>query len=142
MTLRIVLFDPAHTMGARAHPSQACYQRMLDEPGSFRELWPYTFSALDGAGLIAIGGSVVAEGKLAGWILFTDKIKPKHFLLIHRQALLFLAHSEKTVDSVFAHVDPDNPKALRWAGLLGLEARRTDFLPGGKRMLRFENHVH
>ena len=140
--VRIVEFDAAHCAGARAHPSQAHYQHMLDEPGIFRELWPNTFSALDGDELIAIGGSVVAEGKLAGWMLFSDKIKPRHFLLIHRQALLFLAHSEQIVDSVFAHVDPDNPNAVRWAGLLGLEARRTDFLPGGKRMLRFENHVH
>ena len=139
--VRIVEFDAAHCAGAKAHPSQAHYQHMLDDPGSFRELWPHTFCAVDGDELIAIGGSVVAEDKLAGWILFTDKIKPKHFLLIHRQALLFFHHSEKTVDLVFAHVDTDNPNAVRWAGLLGLGARRTDFLPGGKRMLRFENHV-
>ena len=52
----IVPFDPSHCVGAVAHPSQAHYQHMLDDPGGFRELWPDTYSALDGGELIAIGG--------------------------------------------------------------------------------------
>ena len=141
MTVRIVEFDPAHCKDAKAHLSQAHYQHLLDNPSGFRDAWPNTFSALADGELIAIGGTVVVKNKLGGWVFFCDTIQPRHFLTIHRTVVLFLSHSRRTVASVFAHVDPENTVAARWAKLLGLDARRTDFFPDGTRMLRFENHV-
>ncbi len=73
MAIRIVLFDPAHCDGAKAHPSQAHYQYMLDDPGVFREHWPETYSARDGAELVAIGGSTWVDRVLGGWVLVTAR---------------------------------------------------------------------
>lgn len=139
--VRMALFDPAHCDGARAHPSQAHYQHMLDDPGAFRHLWPHTFSALDRDELIAIGGATSVDGMSGGWVLFTDKITPARFLVIHRTVARGLVCFEQINDPIFVHVNPDNAQAVRWAGLLGLETRRTDVLPDGRRMLRIESHV-
>lgn len=147
---RIAPFDPAHCAGAKAHPSQAEYQPLLDNPSVFSKLWPETFSALDGDELVAIGGSTlvecvsggwgatVLEGVTGGWVLFTDKITPRRFIAIHRAAVRFLVCFEQINEQIFAHIDPDKPNAVRWAGLLGLEAKRTDVLPDGRRLLRVE----
>ena len=142
MTTRIALFDPAHCEGARAHPSQARYQHLLDDPWEFLELWPETCSALDGDELIALGGATLVEGMSGGWVLFTDKITPASFVVIHRTAARVLRCFEQINDPIFAHVDPDDQRAVRWSGLLGLETRRMDVLPDGRRMLRAESHVH
>ena len=138
--LRFVPFDPAHCAGARAHPSQTHYQHMLDDPGSFHE-WDQIYSALDGEELIAVGGWVLVEGMRGWWVLFCDTITPVHFLSIHRMAVRSLVCLEQFHESTFVHLDSNNPKALRWAQLLGLETRRTDVLPDGRRMLRAESHV-
>ncbi len=134
----IVEFHPTHCHGSKAHPSQAHYQHMLDDPRSFRELWPETYSALEDGELIAIGGSISTDGVTSGWVLFTDKITPARFVPIHRAVARFMDIFEHPI---FAHVDPDNPAAVRWAGLLGLETRRADVLTDGRRMLRVEGHV-
>lgn len=139
--VNIVLFDPAHCVGARAHHSQARFQIILDDPCGFRELWPETYSALDGDELIAVGGSTWVDGVSGGWVLFTDKITPSRFLAIHRTAARFLVCFEQINDPIFVHVDPDNAQAMRWAGLLGLETRRTDVLADGRRILKVDNHV-
>ena len=142
MATRIVEFDRAHCVDAKAHRTQARYQWMLDDPWSFNALWPHTFSALDDDELIAIGGATLLEGASGGWVLFSNKITPARFLVVHRTAVRFLVCFEQINDPIFAHVDPDNPKALRWAALLGLETGRTDVLPNGRRMLRAASHVH
>lgn len=130
--VNIVLFDPAHCAGARAHPSQAQFQIILDDPWGFRKLWPETYSALSSAELIAVGGWSVIDGVLGGWVLFTDKITPARFLVIHRTAARFLVCFEQINDPIFLQPDPDNAKAMRWAGLLGLDTRRTDVLADGR----------
>ena len=142
MAIRIVEFDPVHCIGATAHPSQAHYQHMLDDPQSFCEWWSSTYSALADGKLIAIGGWTLIERALGGWVLFTDKITPARFVRIHRTVARRLIFFEQLNDPVFAHLDPDNPQAMRWAGLLGLETQRTDILPDGRRMLRAETYVH
>ena len=114
---------------------------MLDDPSSFLE-WAQPCSALDGDELIAIGGSVLFDGKWAGWVLFTDRTTPSHFMKIHRTVARFMHCFAQVNEPLIAHLDPDNPKAMRWAGLLGLETQRTDILLDGRRMLRAENHVH
>ena len=141
MAIEVVEFDPSHCEGARAHPTQEHYQPFLDDPGMFRLLWPETNSALDGDDLVALGGTTFIDGASGGWMLFTDKITPAYFVLIHRYAVHFLRHFEQINHPLFMHVDPDNPNAKRWAGLLGLETKRTDILPDGRRMLRVETHV-
>ncbi|MCH8859516.1 MAG: hypothetical protein IID54_08075, partial [Proteobacteria bacterium] len=83
----------------------------------------------------------VIDGELGGWVLFTDKITPARFLVIHRTAARFLVCCEQISDPIFVHIDPDNPQAMRWAGLLGLETRRTDVLADGRRVLRAESDV-
>ena len=132
----IVEFDPGHCLGARAHPSQARYQDLLDDPQSFREWWPQTYSALDRDDLIAIGGSTLVAGKSGGWVLFTDRITPARFVPIHRAVARLLVYLEATGNPFFLHADPDNTKAARWAGLLGLEPLRTDVMPDGRKMTR------
>ena len=138
----IVLFDPAHCMGVVAHTSQTHYQQMLDTPAIFREAWGQTYSAFDGDELIAIGGATLADGVSGGWDLCTNKITPKCFIAIHRAVARGLEYSRQSNDLVFAHVDPNAPQAVRWAELLGLEPRRTDIFPDGRKMLRVDSHVH
>lgn len=133
---RIVPFDPAHCRGATAHPSQARYQDNLDDPRCFEEFWPSTYSALDDGELIAIGGPVLAQGKWACWILFTDRITPASFVRIHRAAVRLLGRFDRAGRPLFMHVDPDNPAAARWAGLLGMGASQLDVTPDGRRMVR------
>ena len=140
MVPRIVEFDPAHCKGAKAHPSQARYQHMLDEPASFYK-WAQPYSALDGDDLIAIGGWVLFEGEWAGWVLFTDRITPRYFMKIHRTVARFILFLEQVNEFTVVHLDPDNTAAMRWAGLLGLETKRTDIFPDGRRMLRAQNYV-
>ena len=148
MTTRIVDFHPAHCFGATAHPSQAQYQTMLTDPSCFRWLWPDTLSALDGDELIAMGGTTrkprtkLVEGALGAWVLFTDKITPARFLCVHRMVVRHLVVFEQIGEPIFVHADPNNPNAARWAGLLGMGTRRTDVLPDGRSMMRFESHVH
>lgn len=137
--IEIVPFDPAHCEGATAHASQAHYQHMLDDPGNYRAQWETTYSAFDGDDLIAIGGATLVEAVSGAWVLFTDKITPARFMAIHRTAVRFLVCFEQIGDPLFAHVDPDNGNAVRWAGLLGMETGRTDVLPDGRRMLRAAN---
>ena len=141
VVISIPLFDPAHCEGAKAHPSHARYQYMLDDPGIFREHWPETYSAIDGIKLVAIGGTTWVDCRLGGWVVFTDAISPARFLAIHRIVARRLMWFEGINAPVFIHVDPANPQAMRWAGLLGLEMRRTEVFPDGRRMLRAENHV-
>ena len=141
MTTRIVDFDPAHCVGATAHPSQAQYQTMLDDPPCFRWLWPDTLSALDGDELIAIGGATLVERMMGGWVLFTDRITPSRFVVVHRVVARFLLRFEAINDPIFAHVDPDNPNAVRWVGLLGLETRRTEVFPDNRRFLRVQRYA-
>ena len=129
--VRIVEFDPAQCAGARAHPSQARFQFMLDGPGAFHK-WAQPYSALEGDDLIAIGGWVLVKGTWGGWVLFTAKITPARFLVIHRTAARFLVCLEQINETTLTHIDPDNPQAMRWAGLLGLETRRTDVLADGR----------
>ena len=57
--MRFDPFEPSHAVGATAHPSQAHYQHLLDDPENFRALWPETLSAIDGGELAAIGGSAL-----------------------------------------------------------------------------------
>ena len=121
-----------------AHDSQRHYQGMLDNPASFRELWPGADSALDGDTLIAIGGSVFREGMWGGWTLFTNAITPIRFVSIHRVVSRVLEQVDQTT---FVHLDPDNPEAARWAKLLGFKTLWLEFLPDGHRMLRAESHV-
>lgn len=131
----IVHFAPAHCARATAHPSQVRYQPMLDDPSNFRELWPDTYSALDGDELVAIGGLVPTDDGQGGWVLFTDKITPARFAMVHRAVVRGMVMN----NSIFVHLDPDNPQATRWAGLLGLETRRIEALPDGRRMFRAES---
>ena len=142
MTLAIVPFDPAHTWGARAHPKQAHYQCLLDDPWCYSDWWPETYSARDGGVLIAIGGVTFVRRVTAGWVLFTTAITPARFVTIHRTAVRFLAEFEQIDDPLFAQLDADYPEALRWAKMLGLERRRTDLLPDGRRMIGVEAYVH
>ena len=137
-----MLFDPEHCDGARAHPSQAQFQYLLDDPWRFHSLWPHTYSALDGAELIAVGGKSVDDGVLSGWILFTDKITPARFLVIHRGIVRILVCNELSNKPIFLQPDPDNAQAIRWAGLLGLATRLTEVLPDGSQMLRVGGYVN
>ena len=93
--MRVEPLEPRHTIGARAHASQARYQFVLDKPEMFRGLWPDTYSALDGDVLAAISGAPLIDGMVAGWVLFTDRITPARFLVVHRMAVRFLAVMEK-----------------------------------------------
>lgn len=139
---RFEKFQPEHVMGQRAHPTQAEYQWMLDDPARYRALWPDTLSAFDGGEMIACGGATLIDRESGGWILFTDKITPRGFLSIHRLVVRYLVCFEQINDPIFfAHINPDRPEAMRWAGLLGLDTQRTDVLPDGRRMLRTRLHV-
>lgn len=120
---------------------QAHYQYMLDDPGLFREHWPETYSAIDGIKLVAIGGTTWVDRTLGGWVLFTTHCTPARFLAIHRIVARRLMWFEEIHHPVFIHIDPNNPRAVRWAGLLGLETRRTEVFPDGRRMLRAEGDV-
>lgn len=131
MAIKIALFDPVHCDGATVHRSQERYQFMFTDPSVFREHWPTTYSGLDGDELVAVGGSTLVDGMLGGWVLFTDKIRPAHFLAIHRAVARSLVCFEQINDPIFVHVDPGNPQAMRWAGILALETRRTDVLADG-----------
>lgn len=133
--MRIVPFEPTHCDGAIAHPSQAHYQNMLDNPSQFRELWSQTCSALDD-GLIAIGGAAGVGGMIGGWVLFTDRITPARFLSIHRTVVRGLSDIH---EPVIAHVDPRNPEAMRWAKMLDMRAKNMDTLLDGRTMTRVCN---
>lgn len=130
----IVAFDPAHCEGAVAHPSQSRHQHMMDDPATFRYAWPSTFSAIDEGELIAIGGAVAVEGAQGGWVLFTDKVNPKSFMAVHKA----VARVITGMGAVLAHIDPENPQAMRWAKLLGLRIRGTETMPDGRKMMRAE----
>ena len=104
---------------------------MFTDPSVFREHWPTTYSGLDGDELVAVGGSTLVDGVSGGWVLFTDKITPARFLVIHRTVVRSLVCFEQISDPIFVHVDPGNPQAMRWAGILALETRRTDVLADG-----------
>ncbi len=110
--MRVVPFDPSDVIGATAHPSQSRYQFVLDKPEMFRGFWPDTYSALDGDLLVAIGGAPLIQDEYGAWVLFTDKITPARFLVVHRTAVRFLVLFEKNNDPIFAHFDPNNPAAV------------------------------
>ena len=63
------------------------------------------------------------------------------FMVVHRVVARFLIRFEAIGDPIFAHVDPDNPNAVRWTELLGLETRRTEVFPDNRRMLRVQRYA-
>ena len=134
--MRFDPFEPSHVVGAKVHRSQARYQFMLDRPGLFRRLWPQTYSALDGAELVAIGGTLCFEDVWSGWVVFTDRITPARFLAVHRLAVRFVVSFEQIRHPIIVHFDRSNPASACWVGLLGLDTGRTDVLLDGSRMLR------
>ncbi len=136
--MRIDPFDPSHCEGARAHPSQAEHQHLLEAPEYFKDLWGETYSAIDRDDLVAIGGTLPALDGLFGWVLFTDKITPARFVAVHRAVTRGLSYINEPVS---VHVDPDRPQAIRWAGMLGMNGRQTETLPDGREMARITTHV-
>ncbi len=113
--MRVVPFELEHCFGAKAHPTQAHYQHILDDPQVFLDKWSGTRSAIDRDELVAIGGTVPTDGITGGWVLFTDRITPVRFLVIHRAITRTLSEMD---GALIAHVDLRNPKAVRWVKLL------------------------
>ncbi len=111
---------------------------MLDTPEIFKSSWTGTLSAMEGEVTIAIGGTALIGGVLAGWVLFSDQITPARFVAIHRAVARFLAHVNQPV---MAHVDPGKPKTVRWAKMLDMGAHKMEMFPDGRKMLRTETHV-
>ena len=136
--MKIVPFESSHCKNATAHPSQAHCQHMLDTPETFRGSWPGTLSAMEGKDMIAIGGTALIGGTLAGWVLFSDQITPPRFVAIHRAVVRFLTHVNQPVMS---HVDPEKPKTMRWAKMLDMGTKKMELFPDGREMLRTETHV-
>lgn len=135
--LRVIPFEPAHARGARAHPTQARFQSLLDDPAALRRgCWIDQWSAFDADVLVATGAIVDLEGRAAGWVLFTDKLEPRHFMGVHRCAVRMMRELEKIGDPLVAHVDPANPVAVRWAALLGMASRGFDQAPDGRNLMR------
>lgn len=114
--MRIIPFEPSHCQNVKAHLSQAHYQHLLNDPSVFHEQWPETFSALVDDELVAIGGTIALAQQTGGWVLFTDKITPLRFVVIHRAVERALAGIDQ---SVTVHINPNNPEAVRWARILG-----------------------
>jgi hypothetical protein len=133
----IVPFDPKHCAGAIAHPTQAHYQDLFDNPLQFADLWVETYTAMNGNDVIAIGGLVPSDGGKGGWVLFTDKVTPGRFLKIHKALERYLRSS----DAIYAHVDPESKVSVRWAQVLGLEVTGIDVFPDGREMMRVEANV-
>ena len=135
--IRFGQFEPKHALGVVAHPSQAQFQWMLDRPEALMDMHEDLGVAFDGPDLIAIGGTGMTweqNAQFWGWILFTDKITPHGFLAIHRKVVEHLRFFDEDGWPLAAHVDPTNPNSMRWAGLLGMEARGSEVMPDGRRL--------
>ena len=117
------------------------FQFLLDDPWCFRDFWPGTYSAFNGHKLIGVGGVTMIACVPAAWALFTTKITPACFMPIHKMAVWVLTCYEQVGYPLFAQLDGNYPEAMRWAKILGLETRRTDVLPDGRRMMRVPRSV-
>ena len=87
-------------------------------------------------GLVGVGGLGEIDGETAAWFLFTDRITPGRFVSVYRALAHHLAKVLADGGSVFIHVNPDYPEALRLAQRLGFRGTQTETVHGGRIMIR------
>lgn len=106
---------------------------MLESPDTLKGAW----SAFYEGALIVIGGGVIVEKSIGGWMLFTDRITPKGFMALHRILGKIIKHYETQGFTMFVHIDSTYSKAVRWAGLMGFKLVKEEKVQG-KLLQRFE----
>jgi len=98
--------------------------------------WPIVRAAFDGDDLLAIGGVAETDGIRFGWMLFTDMVRPRHFIGLDR----IVRRALEDMGLIEAHVDPMVPAAMRWARLLGFEVAGETMI-NGRKMLTVTRHA-
>lgn len=135
----IVPFEPSHVAGVTIHPKQRHYQHLADTPALIPS---HSWSAFDGGNLIALGGYIEpSEDGRAAWLLFTDKVRPRHFFRVVRALKDMLAERSECDPPLYIDADPTYPEAGRLARLLGFSATRRVSFPDGRTMTRMIANV-
>lgn len=127
--LTLAPFEPHHTEGVTVNE----YHYLAENPDAKSEAW----SAFWDGELIAVSGGILLNGKVGGWVLFTDKINPQSFLQFHRTMKKVVEEYMEYGKTVFLHIDPEFEASKRWAKAMGF-VYITDDVVRGKTVQRFE----
>lgn len=117
---KIAPFEFSHAVGILINQ----YEKL--NPDAAREAWSVFY---DGE-LIAVSGGVVKDGKIGGWVLFTDRITPPGFLAFHRILKKVIEEYRSHGRTIFLHVAPGHERAERWAKLLGFKFVKKEEVQG------------
>ena len=134
--MRVVPLDVAHLEGIAVHLKQPGDNRL-----AFVANWvaasQRTWSAFDGGDLIAFGGYIgpLDDGE-AAWLLFTDKVAPRHFVRLVRVLKEKLGERPNDAGPLYIDADPTYPAAERLGRLLGFSPVRSITFPDGRLMTR------
>ena len=100
------------------------------------------WSAFDGDNLIALGGYIgPLEDGFAAWLLFTDRVAPRHFVWLVRVLKKKLEERPKGAGPLYIDADMRYPAAERLARLLGFSPIRNITSPDGRIMTRMVANV-
>ncbi len=126
---KVAPFEFSHADGVLINQ----YEKLSTNLDAAQEAW----SAFYDGELVAISGGIVLDGKISGWVLFTDKITPRGFFAYHRALKRVIEEYISHGKTVFLHVDPSFKQAQKWAELMGFKFVGEDEVQG-QLLQRFE----
>lgn len=139
--MRVVSVQISHLEGIKVHPKQPGDNRLFLNAlvaAAVHRGW----SAFDGDNLIVMGGFIgpLDDGE-AAWLLFTDKVAPRHFVWLVRVLKGKLAERPNDAGPLYMDADTAYPAAERLARLLGFVPMRNVTSPDGRIMTRMMARV-
>ena len=134
--IRVVALKMSHLKGIAVHPKQPGNNN-LALVGLLAAAVHQAWSAFDGDDLIALGGYIgpLDDGN-AAWLLFTDRVMPRHFVWLVRVLKKKLEDRPKSAGPLYIDADVNYPAAKRLAELLGFAPIRNITSPDGRIMTR------
>lgn len=134
--MRVVPLEVAHLDDITVHPKQPG-GNLLGMVAMLTTAMHRAWSALDGDDLIVLGGYIgpLDDGE-AAWLLFTDRVAPRHFVWLVRVLRGKLAERSNDACPLYIDADPTYPAAERLSRLLGFSPVRTIAFPDGRLMTR------
>lgn len=139
--MQVAILEVSHLKDIAVHPKQPgnnnlALVRLLAVATD--QAW----SAFDGDDLIALGGYIgPLDDGIAAWLLFTDKVAPRHFVWLVRMLKKKLEARPESAGPLYIDADVNYPAAKRLAGLLGFAPVRNITSPDGRIMTRMVVNV-
>jgi hypothetical protein len=127
--IEIVPLELSHLDGVKVHTRQAAYQYLVDN-GALTAECLAAWTVFDDDVVVAYGGLVETEDGTAGWLLFSDRMEPRHLLPIYRTCKAVISDFAAGGDHMVFDMDLENPAIRRWADILKVQPLKTVHIEG------------